>query len=175
MNNRMIDRAIEILEIEPDFFIPVKKLWLKLREAGLAQTIELEDFHRMLLNDARFEFTPGVDYTEKIQDTPELTQAMESEMEALGFYSGPRVKLASREMTPEDAFAAMARNLAQMNAALQGAWETRPENNQDVEDQLLEILAAGQRLEREFQSLIEQQKEQLFQNPNQEADQENEG
>jgi hypothetical protein len=175
MNNRMVSRVVEILETAPDFFMPVKKLWLRLQEEGLAQTIELEDFHRMLLSDERFEFTPGVDYKEGIEDTPELTQEMEPEMEALGFYSGPRVKLASREMTPEDVFAAMARNLAQMNAALQGAWETRPEDNQDVEDQLLDILAAGQRLEREFQTLIEQQKEQLLQDPNQEADQENAG
>jgi len=172
MNNRMISRAVEILEAEPDFFMPVKKLWLTLQGEGLALDIELEDFHRMLLGDERFEFTPGVDYKEGIEDDSELAQEMEREMEALGFYSGPRVKLASREMTAEDVFTAMARNLARMNEALQGAWETRPEDDQAVEDQLLDILAAGQQLEREFQSLLEQQREQLL--PNQEPDQENE-
>jgi hypothetical protein len=88
---------------------------------------------------------------------------MEREMEALGFYSGPRVKLASREMTAEDVFAAMARSLTRMNEALQGAWEARPEGDREIEDQLLDILAAGQKLDREIQGLIEQQQEQSVQ------------
>ncbi|MBE9506932.1 MAG: hypothetical protein IMY86_02695 [Chloroflexi bacterium] len=43
-----------------------------------------------------------------------------------------------------------------MNESLQGAWETRPEGDQETEDQMLDILAAGQKLEREIQELIEQ-------------------
>ena len=96
---------------------------------------------------------------ERFEDETEFAEEMEQEMEAMGFYSGPRVKLASREMTAEDVFAAMSRSLAQMNKALQGAWETRPEGDQDIEDQLLDILAAGQKLERKIHELIEENKE----------------
>ena len=156
MDNRTITRVIEVLETDPDFFVPVKKLWLMLQGEGLALDVELEDFYHMLLDDERFELTPGVDHKEGFEDDPEFAEEMEREMEALGFYTGPRVKLISREMTAENVFAAMARSLARMNDALQGAWDTRPEGDQDLEDQLLDILAAGQKLEREIHGLIEQ-------------------
>ena len=156
MDNRTITRVIEVLETDSDFFVPVKKLWLMLQGEGLALDVELEDFYHMLLDDERFEFTPGVDHKEGFEDDPEFAEEMEREMEALGFYTGPRVKLISREMTAENVFAAMARSLARMNDALQGAWDTRPEGDQDLEDQLLDILAAGQKLEREIHGLIEQ-------------------
>lgn len=159
MNNHVITRVIEILETDPDFFVPVKKLWLMLQGERLALDIELKDFHLMLAADERFEFTPGADYSAEFDEDPEYAEDMEQEMEALGFYGGPRVKLVSREMAAEDVFAAMARSLTRMNEALQGAWETRPEGDQEIEDQLLDILAAGQKLEREIQGLIDQQTE----------------
>jgi hypothetical protein len=159
MGNHIMTRVIEILETDPDFFVPVKKLWLMLQGERLALNIELQDFHRMLMADERFEFTPGTDYSQEFEEDPAYAEDMEREMEALGFYSGPRVKLVSREMAAEDVFAAMARSLTRMNEALQGAWETRPENDQEIEDQLLDILAAGQKLEREIQDLIDQQME----------------
>lgn len=154
-----IIRVIEILETAPDFYVPIKKLWLMLQGEGLALNVELEGFQRMLASDERFEFTPEVDHTEGFDDDPDFAEEMEMEMEALGFYSGPRVKLVSREMMAEDVFAAMSRSLTRMNEALQGAWETRPEGDQETEDQLLEILAAGQKLDREIQELIDQQKQ----------------
>lgn len=157
MNDRVITRVIEILEIAPDFYVPVKKLWLMCQGEGLGLDLELDALHRMLIDDERFEFTPGVDHTEGFEDDPEFAAEMEREMEALGFYSGPRVKLVSREMAAEDIFAAMARSLARMNEALQGAWETRPEDDQETEDRLLDILAAGQKLEQGIQGLVERQ------------------
>lgn len=157
MNDRVITRVIKILETDPDFYVPVKKLWLMCQGEGLGLDLELDDLHRMLMDDERLEFTPGVDHTEGFEDDPEFAAEMEREMEALGFYSGPRVKLVSREMAAEDIFAAMARSLARMNEALQGAWETRPEDDQETEDQLLDILAAGQKLEQGIQGLVERQ------------------
>ena len=159
MDNRIITRVIEILETEPDFFVSVKKLWLMLQGESLALDVELEDFHHTLTGDERFESTSGVDYKEGFEGDLEYAEEMEREMEALGFYSGPRVKLASREMTAEDVFVAMSRSLARMNESLQGAWETRPDGDQEIENQLLDILAAGQKLEREIQGLIGQWRE----------------
>lgn len=160
MEETILTRAIEILEAEPEFFVPVKRLWLMLQGEGFALDVELEDFHHGIADDGRFEFMTGVDYREEVDDDPEFAAQMEREMEALGFYSGPRVKLISREMTAEDIFAAMARSLTRMNEALQGAWETRPEADQETEDQLLDILAAGQKLEREIRELVAQHGEQ---------------
>jgi hypothetical protein len=166
MDSNIISRTIEILETDPDFFAPVKKLWLMLQGEGLAMNLELDDFHQMLLDDERFEFTPGVDHTKGFEDDLDLAKEMEREMESLGFYSGTRVKLVSREMTAEDVFEAMARSLTRMNEALQGAWETRPEDDQETEDQLLDILAAGQKLEREIKELVESQKQNEKVEPN---------
>ena len=36
MDSNIISRTIEILETDPDFFVPVKKLWLMLQGEGLA-------------------------------------------------------------------------------------------------------------------------------------------
>lgn len=151
MNSQILARMTEILETDPGFFVPIKKLWLLLQPAGLE--IDLEEFQRWLQEDKRFEVTPGEDHRKGLADDPKITK----EMEELGFYSGPRVKLASREMSVEDIFAGMTRSLKRMNQALQSAWEARPPEDQETEDQLLEILAAGQRLEQEIQKLVDQQ------------------
>jgi hypothetical protein len=146
MDRQIQARMIEILENDPDFYVPIKKLWMILQPEGL--DLGQEDFQRLVQKDARFEVAPGVDPEERGES--ELTE----EMESLGFYSGPRVKLASREMTAQDIFAGMTRSLERMNQALQSAWEARPVEDQETEDQLLEILAAGQQLEHEIRNLV---------------------
>ncbi len=156
MDAPFITRTIEILETDPDFFVPLKKLWLMLQGEGLALDIEMDDLGRMLREDERFEFTAGVDHAQGFDDTPELADEMRQEMEMLGFYSGERVKLASREIKAEDIFAAMSRSMTRMNEALQGAWDARPEGDQEIEDQLIDILSIGQKLEREMENLVAQ-------------------
>ena len=157
MDSQAQARMIELLETDPDFYVPIKRLWMTLREEGFA--IDQDEFQRMLQEDKRFEIAPGVDHGAGSVADPQLTE----EMENLGFYSGPRVKLASREMTVEAIFEGMLRSLTRMNQALQSAWETRPSEDQETEDQLLEILAAGQRLECEIETLVNQQN--LSENP----------
>lgn len=154
MDSQIQARMIEILENDPDFYVPIKKLWAILQSEGLE--LGPEEFQRRLQEDERFEVAPGVDHKEGFEIEAKLGEEIEKE-EDLGFYSGPRVKLASREMTAQDIFAGMTRSLARMNQALQSAWKERPIEDQETEDQLLEILAAGQRLEREIQNLIDQQ------------------
>lgn len=157
MDALVMDRIISILETDPDFFVPVKKLWLMLQGEGLALDLELDDFLRQLQADARFEFTPGVNHTEGFEDDPATAAEVAREMEALGFYSGPRVKLVAREMTAADIFACLMRSLNRMNEALQQAWEARPEGDQETEDRLLKIMALGQKLDRETREIIAQQ------------------
>lgn len=157
MDNRTMARIVEILETDPDFFVPVKRLWLMLQKEGLDQSIDLEKFQHLLEIDNRFEFTPSVDHTTGLSDNPDFALETEQEIESLGFYSGPKVKLTSRMFTAEDIFTGMSQSLTRMNHALKDAWEARPENDQATEDQLLEILAAGQKLEKEIQELFNRQ------------------
>jgi di/tripeptidase len=155
LENRAISRITEILATDPDFFVPIKKLWLILQEDGLS--LDIDEFQQMLQEDERFEFAPGVNHKAGFENNPEMAEKTALEMEAQGFYSGPRVKLVSREMTAKDIFEGMARSLERMNQALQNAWDARPQDDQDTEDQLLEILAAGQRLQREISALVDRQ------------------
>ena len=157
MNPYTEQRIIEITRTDPDFYVPVKKLWLMLQGEGLAIDMEMEDLYQMLANDERFEFTEGMDHTLGFEDDPEFKNEIARAMEAQGFYGGPRVKLVSREMTAEDVFTAMTRSVARLNEALQGAWDARPEKDTELDNQLLDILAAGQKLAREIQQLVEDQ------------------
>jgi hypothetical protein len=155
MHDATLKRVIEILESDPDFYVPVKKLWLMLQQEGLEVDAEMENFSNYLRTDARFEFASGIDLGDRSLP-PELCMQEEQQMEALGIFGGPRVKLVTREMTVEDIFTGLSNSLKCMNDALQSAWDTRPEGDQETEDQLLEILAAGQKLEREIQELLSQ-------------------
>jgi len=155
MDERTMERVVEILETDPDFYVPVKKLWLTLQGEGLALDLDLEAFQAQLERDDQFEFIKGIDHAEGFEDDPEF----EAEMEAMGFFSGPRVKLASREMTAEDVFAGLTRSLHQLNKALRDAWETRPEGDPEAEEMLLEALSLAEQLEREVQEMIESDEE----------------
>jgi hypothetical protein len=155
MDKSTLARVVEILETDPDFYVAVKKMWLTLQEEGLARDLDLGTFHGQLEADGRFEFMEGVERPEDFEDDPAFAAEMQREMESLGLFSGPRVKLATREMTAEDVFAGLSRSLEQLNAALRGAWEVRPEENAEAEDLLRDALAMSEQLEREVQEMIE--------------------
>jgi hypothetical protein len=48
-----------------------------------------------------------------------------------------------------------------MNEPLQHAWEARPEADQETEDQMLEIMALGQKPDRELCEIIAQQDKEM--------------
>lgn len=148
-------RVIEILETDPDFYVPIKKLWLMLQAEGLALDLELEEFQAQLEADDRFE----IEYLDdSLPGEPEEVAEIERDLEALGFFGGPRVKLASREMTAEDVIAGLLRSLERMNEALRGAWETRPEGDREMEAELLDTLALGQKMEEEIRQMMEERR-----------------
>ena len=70
---------------------------------------------------------------------------------------GQQTEKDGQNPTPENVLAAMNTSSIQMNKALQQAWDTRPENEPELENQLLSILAASQKLEREIKAIIERQ------------------
>jgi len=145
----ILSRSEELLEDAPEIFVSVEKLWKKLREEGVGESLSFEDYRRALEEDERFEFLSG------IRKQPGLGTPETAGLDALS--SGTFVKLASREITVEDVFAAMAKSLAQMNEAFASAWETRPEGDEEIETHLQEIMDAGERLEQEVKTLIEKE------------------
>ncbi len=146
-------RLIEILETDPDFYVPIKKLWLMLQAEGLAMDLELDEFQAWLEADDRFEIE---DFDDSLPGDPEEVAELERELEEMGFFGWPRVKLASREMTAEDIMAGLLRSLERMNEALRGAWETRPRGDRETEGQLLDALALGYEMEEEIRQVMEE-------------------
>ncbi|HID89176.1 MAG TPA: hypothetical protein EYP52_05625, partial [Anaerolineae bacterium] len=48
MDERAMARVVEVLETDPDFYVPVKKLWLMLQGEGLILDLDLDAFQAQL-------------------------------------------------------------------------------------------------------------------------------
>ena len=156
MYERCLNEAERILASDKDVIVPVKKLWEAVDKQRKKQGFEipsLPDFTALLEGDARFEFLPSLDENgEPIDGSQHDDSDPQEELETLGFYSGDRVKLKSVELTPETLGGLIRRKVDMTMDALTKAWERRPEGDQDAEDQLLDILAKTQKLQREVKS-----------------------
>ena len=156
MYERCLNEAERILASDKDVIVPVKKIWDAVEKQGRVQGFDipaLPDFTALLEGDTRFEFLASLDENgELIEDIPRDGTDQEEELESLGFYSGERVKLRSVELTPEVIGGLIRQKVDKTMDALARAWERRPEKDSDTEDQLLDILAKTQKLQREVKS-----------------------
>lgn len=149
MAHPIADWAAELLSTQDMILEPVKKLWVMWRVKTEDLDTTLEQFADLLEKDGRFAFEEGVDHG---AEDPEE----EALMEELGFFSGPRVKLAAREITLDDIARMLGRSTTAMMDALRGAYETRPSGDQEAETMLLEALAAGDKLKRGIEEALEE-------------------
>jgi hypothetical protein len=150
MDEQTLTRVLTLLETDPDFYVPVKKLWTTLLEEGLAFNVALADFQRALEADDRFEFIAGVED----DGGPALDTETIHEMELAGIYTGPRVKLAARQMTPEDVFNGLSRSLSQLSDALRRAFDIRPTENNEAEEMLIGALTMTEQLEQDVKEML---------------------
>jgi len=125
------------LEQDEDIIVPVKKMW---NEWCAAQgTPLLAEFTRIVLSDDRVEEMPGVDHTEH--------------MEGHGFYSGPRVKLKSRQITPEHIAKMLKKHNDRMEAALQQARAVLPEDASEADEgNLIDVIMLARKLRRDLRA-----------------------
>jgi hypothetical protein len=153
---RCLNEAERILASDKDVIVPVKKIWEAVDKQGKAQGFEiptLPDFTALLEGDTRFEFLASIDENgESLESLPRDGSEQEEELESLGFYAGDKVKLRSVELTPEVIGGLIRQKVDMTMDALARAWERRPEGDTDTEDQLLDILAKTQKLQREVKS-----------------------
>lgn len=100
MSTELFDWVYTYLERDEEIVVPIKKMW---NEWYMTHgDPSLADFTEAVLGDERFEEMPGVSHTEGPEElNPEELAEGVHEMEAMGFFSGPRVKLKSREITKE--------------------------------------------------------------------------
>jgi len=159
---RCLNEAERILASDKDVIVAVKKVWAEVDKQGRKQGFEmppLADFTALLEGDSRFEFIPSLDENGEPPDMSVREDSpQEEELENLGFYSGDRVKLKSVELTPEVIGNLIRRKVDMTMDALTRAWERRPEGDQETEDQLLDILAKTQKLQREVKTTFSNDK-----------------
>ena len=162
MYERCLNEAERILATDKDVIVAVKKVWSEVEKQGRKQGFEIPsfaDFTALLEGDSRFEFIPSLDENGEPPDMSAREESpQEEELENLGFYSGDRVKLKSVELTPEVIGNLIRRKVDMTMDALTRAWERRPDGDQETEDQLLDILAKTQKLQREVKSTFSDDK-----------------
>lgn len=142
------NRAAAILAHHPDIIVPVAQLWRDLQVEGLTTALPLEDFIGLLEADPRIEFLDDIDFGD---GDPEMAQVMD----ALGFVSGPRVKLAARELTAEHVAHMLDRSTQRLVDALKEAWNLRPVGDPETDLELLLAIEAAEELQRSVRAAFE--------------------
>lgn len=141
------------LEEDEDIIVPIKKMW---NECSAARgTASLAEFTRIVLSDDRIEEMPGVDHTGDMEGmSPDEREEHERDMEAHGFYSGPRVKLKSRQITKEHITRMLKKHNDRMESALQQARAVLPEDaSEAVEGKLIDVIALARKLRRSLRAV----------------------
>ncbi len=148
MDDPVLRRAVELLGTEPALYLAVDELWGRLRQEGLLADATPDDLQRLLESDGRFEFTQGPVLPSM---TPEESRQA---LRALGLFSGPSVKLASRAVTLDAVLDGLAHSLHQLEAALERAWESRPPEDAQAEQILRQAMERTDALRAEVERVI---------------------
>lgn len=143
-----LEWAANVLGSSDDIVMPVRTLWLDMQDRGLGRGLSMDSFTTMLESDERFEFLEAPTFDEEAEEV--------SLLEELGFEQGPHVKLASRELTADYVTRMLRQSTENMLAALEGAWEMRPDDDPEAEQQLLEVITLAQRLKSEVDAALRQ-------------------
>ncbi len=131
----------ERLKTCPEFYLPTKKLWKELKALGHTLP-DLASFNKELRQEKRLEFVKGVEFEDAVED---------EEMEALGFYSGPRAKLKARKITKADFARILMKHVQNMEGNLEKALQAKPDDlPYDDEDKLEEILSASKEFKKDM-------------------------
>lgn len=155
MPSEMLDWVHAQLERDEDIVVPIKKMWNDWRSQSWRETHgtpALQDFTAAILSDERLEEMPGVDHGHGMEwmSPDELKEYMQ-DMESLGFYSGPRVKLKSREITLEHIAKMIKKHNDRMEDALRQAREAMPEDTPEQEEgALIDIQVMVEKLRQEL-------------------------
>ncbi len=156
MYDHILDEAELFLEQDEDIIVPVKKIWMRIRQIAEDndwRMPSLAEFTSLLMQDERFEFMPEQE-DGTVEDLPEE----ELEAEELSFYTGQRVKLVRIELTPERLGQMIRRKVDDTMDALMKAWDERPDGDSPTEGKLLEVLSQTQKFQREVKDTFSEVK-----------------
>ncbi len=157
-------RIREILQDDPDFLVPVKKLMKHfLKDEPLP---EYPEFLAILKSEPDLVV---MDLEEKSEDEgwdePEMPASSEAEMEALGYYTGPRVRLKDRVPSPADIAAILKRHTDRMLESLGQAYCLGAQDfTEEEEDGMLALLERAKNFRDSVQKALPVPKKKAAQN-----------
>ncbi len=149
MSDPITDRVAQILSQASHILVPIDELYDQLTGEGFMAWMNPDLFVDLLMSDERFDVYEG------LADSDLFNPIVQSELQARGLLSGPLVVLRERGAAKEDVMLDMLLHLQEMNEALETAWQLRPQNNPEVETELLNLLMMGDMLEREIKRALE--------------------
>ena len=140
------------LKRDEDIIVPIKRMWNEWYAAR--GTPLLAEYTRIVLSDDRIEEMPGVDHTGDMEGMDsEEKEEYERDMEAHGFYSGPRVKLKSRQITREHIARMLKKHNDRMEWALRQARAAMPEEASEAEEgKLIDVIMRARKLRRDLRA-----------------------
>jgi hypothetical protein len=157
IKDRIKEKIIELL-VHADFFMmPLEWITERLSEDP--------DIDFDLSNDCLFTIIQEFEEF-RLFESPEveLSATMkgfisQKELKKMGFCNGRRVMLKERTPTKTELIEFLLNKANQTFETLKKAWDIRPGNNQEIEDQLLQALAKSQKLQRELHIVLTDEKQ----------------
>jgi hypothetical protein len=148
----LIEWVRAYLEKDEDIIVPMKRMWNEWY--AVHGVPPLAEFIRIVLSDDRTEEMRGVDHTRHMEGmSPEEREEYEHDMEAHGFYSGPRVKLKSRQITKEHIATMLKKHNDRMESALQQARAVMPDDTIEADEgNLIDVIMRARKLRRDLRS-----------------------
>ena len=148
MSDEMLDWVRAYLEHDEDIVVPIKKMWNEWQLSHLESP--LDEFTAAILADEQVEHMASVDHNRGMEHaSPEEKAAREREKEALGYFSGPRVKLKSREITAEHIANMLKKHTDRMEQALRDARSAMPEDlSEPDEGKLIDAIVMTRKLKK---------------------------
>jgi len=157
-----MDLVDGILANDEEVMVPVKKIWQMLQFDDEYEDISvptLAEFNRLLKTDDRFEFMPPINYGNIYADlSKKEKEAKEIEMEAIGFFSGERVKLRRKKITGELLASMVERSVDRMSNGLKKIINTGL-NNKEQEKRLLEVIKKTEQLQKQAEKIVKRLRE----------------
>ncbi|MBN1247634.1 MAG: hypothetical protein JXC32_08245 [Anaerolineae bacterium] len=149
MNDPISNRVSQILTESVHVLVPLEDVYDQLANEGLMVWMTPELLEQLLTVDGRFEVYEG------LADSELFNPLIQSELRARGLLGGPLVLLRERASTTEEVMLDMLLHLQEMNQALETAWQLRPQDNPEIEAELLNLLMMGDMLEREIKRALQ--------------------
>ena len=144
MGNALADWAEGLMLEMEDYIVPVKRLWYAhCAEHEIPQTTP-EELAAILKSDPRFY------YVEEPSQDWEETEEQVLRLEKMGFFKGPKVMLQGRIPSKKELIDAIARNIDKMMLNLRKAYEIRPKDNDQTEDELIDVMLKADQLKKEI-------------------------